>query len=126
MSAIKLSYKPNNDYMKRDKHRYLLVKTSSDIRNNISFEQNLYKNMIDVVGQINFHKLNPKIIEIIDKNHFIIRVGLLGYKESILAFALIKKLDEERISFYTLKSSGTLKALRSKTKTLNGSDDAAQ
>ncbi len=100
--------------MKRDKHRYLLIETSLDIRNENLFEQNLYKCMIDIVGQIHYHRINPKIIEIIDKRHFIIRVGLLGLNEAILSFSMIKRLNEEKIGFYTLRSSGTLKALRSK------------
>lgn len=100
--------------MKRDKRRYLLIETSIEIRNEKIFEQTLYKCMIDIIGQIYYYKVNPKIIEIVDRKHFIIRVGLLGLDEAILCFSMIKRMNEEKTGFYTLKSSGTLKALRSK------------
>ncbi len=98
--------------MIREKRRYILVEASSGVREIEDFERELNKAILDVVGQINFHKVNPKIIEFIDSRRFIIRVGLYGTEDTILAFSMIKRLVGGSIAFYTLRSSGTLKSLR--------------
>lgn len=98
--------------MMREKRRYILVEANSDVRDMDNFEHELNKEIMDVVGQINFHKVNPRVIEFIDGRRFIIKVGLQGYEDAILAFSMMKRLGGSDIAFYTLRSSGTLEALR--------------
>jgi RNase P/RNase MRP subunit POP5 len=47
----------------------------------------------------------------VDESRFVIKSSLEGTGKLILAFALIKKVGETETAFYTLKSSGTIKAL---------------
>ncbi|MFI5412266.1 MAG: Rpp14/Pop5 family protein [Candidatus Micrarchaeales archaeon] len=100
--------------MMRDKKRYVLVETSIKIsEDERGFSHSLYKELIRCIGEINYHNVNPKFIKFVGQNRFIIRASLDGTAELILAFALIKKIGDKEISFYTLKSSGTIKALGS-------------
>lgn len=99
--------------MIKDKHRYILVESSVKFEEHgrLDFESELYKELLVAVGEINYHKVNPKMIRFLDDNRFIIRCNLGGYKDLVVAFSLVKRLGERNIAFYTLKASGTIRAL---------------
>jgi RNase P/RNase MRP subunit POP5 len=99
----------------RDKSRYLLVESNIDIaesdREQFTFA--LYNGLLHSIGESNYHVVNPKVVDFVEKSRFIIKSSLVGYNKLILAFALIKKMEGMDVYFYTLKSSGTIKALNS-------------
>ncbi len=99
--------------MMRRKIRYILTESAKPILegDRSQFEYQLYRAMLHAIGELNYHKTNPKIIKFVDERSFILRCSLEGYKEALLALAIIKKLEDKETAFYTLKSSGTIKAL---------------
>jgi RNase P/RNase MRP subunit POP5 len=98
--------------MMRDKKRYLLVESTIPLgTDERSFSHSLYKEIIRCIGETSYHKINPKFMKFVSDNRFIIKSGLSGAGQLVLAFALIKKIDTKETGFYTLKSSGTIKAL---------------
>lgn len=100
--------------MMRDKKRYVLVEASVKIsEDERSFSNSLYKELIRCIGEINYHKVNPRVMKLVGEKRFIIRSSLEGTGQLVLAFALIKKINNTEMSFYTLKSSGTIKAVSS-------------
>ncbi len=100
--------------MMRDKKRYILVETSVKIsEDERSFSHSLYNELIRCIGEINYNKVNPKVMKLVGQNKFIIKSSLEGTTQLVLAFALIKKVGNKEMAFYTLKTSGTIKALLS-------------
>ena len=100
--------------MMRDKKRYLLVESTVPINEDErSFGNALYREIIIAIGEIGYHRVNPKLMKITNEKRFIIKSSLEGASQLVLAFALIKRLKNAEAAFYTLKSSGTMKALQS-------------
>jgi RNase P/RNase MRP subunit POP5 len=95
------------------KRRYLLVESATTIENKgrVLFERALYGALFVQIGAIHYHSTNPKIVGFVNDKRFVVRASLEGHKEVALALAMIKKLDGTETAFYTLKSSGTIKAL---------------
>ncbi len=95
------------------KRRYLLVEctTATDSKSRQLFERALYNALLGQIGALHYHTINPKIMGFVNDRRFVIRASLEGHKELALALAMIKSLNSTEIAFYTLKSSGTLKAL---------------
>ncbi|MCL5429893.1 MAG: Rpp14/Pop5 family protein [Candidatus Marsarchaeota archaeon] len=100
----------------RDKQRYVLVEMADmegpekDVNENefwISFSRELMK----CVGEANYHKINPKFVKSVNKKAFVVRSSLEGTSDFVLATSLMKRLDNSDAAFYTLKSSGTIRAL---------------
>ncbi len=98
--------------MMRDKRRYILVETTAAINSEPSeFGAQLYKEIIRCIGESNYHKINPRLVKLVSPNRFVIKGSLEGAGQLVLAFALIKRIGDVETAFYTLKSSGTIKAL---------------
>ncbi len=98
--------------MMRDKKRYVLVETTSRINADPNeFGTSLYKEIIRCIGESSYHKVNPRLVKLVGDNRFVIRSSLEGTGQLVLAFALMKRLGDIPTAFYTLKSSGTIKAL---------------
>ncbi len=96
----------------RDKQRYLLIEMSKAATSDEKgFSYDLYRELVRIIGEINYHKVNPKFIKFSGERRFVIKSSLAGVNQMILAFALIKRINNTDIAFYTLKSSGTIKAL---------------
>jgi RNase P/RNase MRP subunit POP5 len=95
------------------KRRYLLVECATPIeeRGRAGFESMLFGALLAQVGAMHYHSVNPKIAGFVNERRFVIRTSLEGYKELALALAMIKRLGGVETAFYTLKSSGTIKAL---------------
>ncbi|MGI0133872.1 MAG: Rpp14/Pop5 family protein [Candidatus Micrarchaeaceae archaeon] len=102
--------------MMRPKHRYLLVESLTNIGDSErpTFEFRLYKELLHCLGEISYHKANPKIMRFTDRNRFIMKCELVGYEQLILGLTFIKKLDGKDSAFYTINASGTIKALTKK------------
>ncbi len=98
--------------MMRDKKRYLLVETTAKINGDPKeFGNTLYREIIRCIGESSYHIVNPKLVKMVGENRFVIKSSLEGTGQLILAFALMKRIGETETAFYTLKSSGTIKAL---------------
>lgn len=96
----------------REKHRYLLVEMSNETQlNEKEFYALLSRELSRCIGEIHFHKVNPRFMKFANPKSFVIRSSLEGMGSLTLAFAMIKRLNTEPMSFYTLNSSGTIKAL---------------
>ncbi len=96
----------------RDKRRYVLVETSSRIEDDEkTFSYNLYRELIRCIGESDYHKVNPRMMKIVDDTSFVIKSDLKGTGNLILALSFIKRLNNKETAFYTIKSSGTIRAL---------------
>ncbi|MDE1856747.1 MAG: Rpp14/Pop5 family protein [Candidatus Micrarchaeota archaeon] len=97
----------------REKQRYLLVEASSAIGTTDpkEFGRSLYPELRKAIGELVYHRVNPKVIRVMPGSRFVIKSALQGNPDLVLALALTKSLAGQRIGFYTLKSSGTIKAL---------------
>ncbi len=99
--------------MMRTKRRYIAVKVANLPTDGFEhLEDGLYRALAEELGAMVYHKANPKIIRF-GKHSFILRVGLEKYKDTIAALALIKRINDTDLAFYTIGSSGTIKALTS-------------
>ena len=100
--------------MIRDKRRYLTVMSSRPIfdEERKGFEAQFYSALMAQLGESEYFKANPKIIKFIGRDRFVLRVSLERYGESIVAITFVKSLGGKPIGFYTMKSSGTIKALQ--------------
>ncbi len=100
----------------KDKQRYILVETSGELsEDERAFSFALSKEIVRCVGEMRTHHINPKLTKIVDKRHFVIKSSLSGVNDLILALALIKRVNDRDMAFYTIKSSGTIRALLSST-----------
>ena len=99
--------------MIREKHRYLLVEYNNEMpQDKTAFSKALHREIMSCFGQLHYFKGSFRIMEFPSGNFFIIRSSLNEYENLIRAFALIKKLGGDDAAFYTLRSSGTIKALK--------------
>lgn len=96
----------------RPKNRYLLVESSAllDTRDHV-----LAKRILDAlvfeIGAVGFVKANPKIVHQVGDTAFILRVNR-GYEDGVvLALSFIKEVGNVKVGFYTIKTSGTIRAL---------------
>jgi RNase P/RNase MRP subunit POP5 len=106
--------------MMRDKQRYVLVEAYPDADGYTeTFWNQLSDELLRCIGETNYHITNPKFVKFVGKNTFIIRTTVPGAAQVILSLALIKNLNGKEIAFYTLKTSGTIRALLGREKTKN-------
>ena len=99
--------------MMRLKSRYILVESAVPITagERKDFEPLLCRALLHQIGEIGYHRTNPKVAGFIDERRFVLKCNLDGYRNAILALSMVKRLDSRETAFYTLNSSGTLKAL---------------
>jgi RNase P/RNase MRP subunit POP5 len=95
------------------KRRYLLVECSTAIgeSDRALFERRLCGALLAQIGAMHYHSVNPKITGFVNERRFVMRASLEGHKDLVLALAMTKRLDGTETAFYTLKSSGTIRAL---------------
>lgn len=91
--------------MMRPKHRYLLVEPAAHVG-----REALQAELLRVIGT-DYHSVNPKILDV--RGRMVIRCSLAGMGRLIVALALIKSINGADNAFYTLKASGTIRALMS-------------
>ncbi len=103
--------------MIRDKKRYILIEASRDLNLRKEELDKLFKQSImNVVGQLHYYDVSPKVVSVIGERRFVLRCKLKGYENAIIAISLIKKLGSGNTGFYTLKSSGTIKTIMDSVK----------
>ncbi len=96
----------------RDKQRYVLVEANFEVKGDErSFGDEMNRELVRCLGEMNYHEVNPKTMKITGKNRFIMKSSLDGTGRLILALALIKRFNNSDAAFYTLKTSGTIKTL---------------
>ena len=95
------------------KRRYILVECATEIGSNsrTQFERSILGALMEQMGVLHYQGANPKIVGFVDAHRFVVRASLEGHKELELALAMIKRLGGAETAFYTLKSSGTIRAL---------------
>ncbi len=97
----------------KEKRRYILVKYSGRVAQEAAqeFEHGLYRELLKMLGELHYADANPKLAKMLEDGYFVLRSSLSGAGDCILALSMIKKLNGEDAFFYTIKSSGTIKAL---------------
>ncbi len=100
--------------MMRDKRRYILVMSSRPIaeQERRRFEAELYSALMLQLGEAEYFKANPKIVRFTAKDSFILKVMLERYEQSIVALTFVKSMAGKPIGLYTMKSSGTIRAVQ--------------
>lgn len=101
--------------MMREKKRYILVESGIAVRepDRDGFSYALYNALLHSIGESSYHRVNPKVVEFLGEKRFILRANLQGSGMLIATLGLLKKIDGRDCYFYTLKTSGTIKALSS-------------
>ncbi len=99
----------------RDKRRYILVESGIGIAEaeRDDFSMALYNALLHSIGESTYHRVNPKMVKFMGERRFILRAALAGSGLLIAALGLLKKINGRDCYFYTLKTSGTIKALAS-------------
>ncbi len=95
------------------KRRYLLVECAEPVaeRDRTRFERVLCEALLSQMGADRYSCANPKIAGFVDERHFVMRANLECYAELVLGLALVRKLNGRKAALFTLRSSGTLRAL---------------
>ncbi len=95
------------------KNRYILVETSSpiDLSNRGVFEEVASK-LKSYLGEHAFMESNPQIISKLDEKNFIMKVTRGTEKQLFLALSFLKGVNDKEIGFYTLRTSGTVRAIK--------------
>ncbi|MGC8651721.1 MAG: Rpp14/Pop5 family protein [Candidatus Micrarchaeia archaeon] len=91
------------------KFRYLLVSSSLSIGE--MDEHELSRGLVHYIGASNYFIANPRIFKTVGDHAFIMKVSLRGYSALVLALALMKHISGKECGFFTVYTSGTLKAL---------------
>ena len=99
--------------MIREKRRYILVESGFEVgeHDRESFAYGLYDGLLRCLGETGYHRVNPKVVDFVGSNRFIMRSSLSGAGSLVAARALLKRVNGKEAYFYTLKSSGTIRAL---------------
>ena len=96
----------------RPKNRYLLVESSAPLNtaDRILADQVLAAVAFEL-GAIGYVKANPKIVHQAGDRSFIIRVNR-GHEDAlVLALSFVKKIGDARVGLYTIRTSGTIRAM---------------
>lgn len=99
------------------KTRYIMVRSShpADLSDKTAWQQ-LRIELSKFLGEKEYLNANPFFAEQIGDSTFIIRVMRGSDRAVILALSFTKLQSEgKEVGFYTLKTSGTIRALKSKT-----------
>ena len=93
--------------MMREKHRYVLVESTVSME---GMENKLYNQLFYTIGSAEYSNVNPKIISA-KGNSVLIKCSLEGFSKLVLALTFIKSMEKSPVAFYTIKASGTIRAL---------------
>ena len=98
--------------MMKRRQRHILVRMSMGFA--IGEEKNWYAlraALLQFLGERTYSEARPKITRIVGPDEFIITCNRGTEQELVLALSFVKQVGGERIGFYTLKTSGTMKGL---------------
>ncbi len=96
----------------RPKNRYLLVEASTPLDTSDHGIANAILDSLAVeLGAVGYVRANPKIVHSVGGGVFVLRVNR-GYEgDLVLALSFVKRVGAQRLGFYTIKTSGTIRAL---------------
>lgn len=94
--------------MVRVKHRYVLVESTDNAGSAAALQTELLRQM----GSMLYPMANPRVLDV--GGRLVIRCSLDGLGSLIVALSMIKSMDGRPAAFYTIRTSGTLRALLSK------------
>ena len=96
------------------KHRYIMIETSEpidmDAREN---QEALETELLKQLGELKFYEANPKFALQLSGTVFVLKTNRHYDRSTILATAFIKKMLGREIGLYTIKTSGTIRSLKS-------------
>jgi RNase P/RNase MRP subunit POP5 len=93
----------------RVKHRYVLVESAAEAGGTGAA---LQAELLRQMGGMLYPRANPKVLDV--GGRLVIRCSLDGLGSLIVALSMIKAMDGRPAAFYTIRTSGTLRALLSK------------
>jgi RNase P/RNase MRP subunit POP5 len=96
------------------KNRYLLIECST--RHSEAYMDYFYSSLHTFMGSKDYADANPKIVKTYNDSFFVLRINRGFEKEVLLATSFCKNHDE-KIGFYTILTSGTMKTISDKVKT---------
>jgi RNase P/RNase MRP subunit POP5 len=95
----------------RPKFRYVLLESSEDLnlidKESISELRNRFRY---IMGEQKYLDAEPKI-KLVNKNRFVIKVNRGSEEDIVLASCFIKDFSGKRIGLYTVKTSGSIRAV---------------
>ena len=98
------------------KSRYLLLESSKEI--SLEDKQtwvSLRDEVLKFLGENQYVEANPFLIKQVGSKKFIVRVSRGTERRVLLAFSFIKNVQGKEIGFYTLRISGTIRGLKTKS-----------
>ncbi|MCL4381014.1 MAG: Rpp14/Pop5 family protein [Candidatus Marsarchaeota archaeon] len=95
----------------KQKTRYLLVESGVPILDARQFLSDFHSELLGMIG-MEYYKLNLKVMAFISENTFIIRCANNYISLLVVALTFMKRVRSQPTYFYTLKSSGTMLALK--------------
>ncbi|MGC8568131.1 MAG: Rpp14/Pop5 family protein [Candidatus Micrarchaeia archaeon] len=98
--------------MMKEKRKYLLVESSASLAAIPNFEYRLQKELLVIIGQPLFFKVNPNLHSILGEHMFIISATTEYFDYLIQGISMINRINDTSIRFHTLKISGTAKPLK--------------
>lgn len=98
----------------RRKLRYVLVEATEGVNlGDPRTTEDLKRGMLSFLGQLPYFRANPQITAQLNDKVFVISANR-GYERNvILALSFIKSLNGKRTGFYTLRTSGTIRSIKS-------------
>ena len=98
----------------KKKLRYVLVEASDGVRmDDVRSFDSLKGQMLSFLGELPYFKANPQVAAQWSDRVFVLRVNRGYERNAILALSFIKNLDGRKVGFYTIRTSGTVRGLRS-------------
>ena len=94
------------------KNRYILVEASSPL-DAVAESRSIEAAMLRALGELYYSEANPKVVAQSDPTLFAIRVNRGQEGRVILALSFAREISGRKMGLYTLKTSGTLRALHS-------------
>ncbi len=97
----------------RRKLRYVLIEASHDVNlADKSVADDLKAKLRGMMGESAYFRANAHLAAQLREDVFIISVNRGLEREIALALSFIKTLGGEKVGFYTIKTSGTIKSLK--------------
>ncbi len=96
------------------KNRYLLIECSS--KHSEEYMDYFYSSLHTIMGSRDYANANPKIVKIYYDNLFVVRVNR-GFEKEVLLATSFSKDHDEKVGFYTILTSGTMKTISDRVKT---------
>lgn len=98
----------------RKKLRYILVEASGALRmDDAHAADSLREQFASFLGQLHYFKANPQVAAQLNDRVFVLSVNRGYERNAILALSFIKKVGGNEVGLYTIRTSGTMRSLKS-------------